>query len=180
MLAKGLQAHKRKGKAPGEGSKRARVDIPSSVTPTNATTALKVADGIKVVPTVEVDATGGAVVPPTSSSPPTKVQVSELPIEGEKREKREKEDIIIDKYALPEVVDKIADFDYEQRTWDSFKAFLELDHQLLVHIEMVNHLRSKVLKAQEDHQAAVSRLQEEKATEVDHLIKKKATKVGVP
>ena len=33
---------------------------------------------------------------------------------------------LVDKFAQPEVVDKIADFDYEQHTWDSLEAFLEV------------------------------------------------------
>ncbi|EHA8588404.1 hypothetical protein COCNU_scaffold005031G000050 [Cocos nucifera] len=90
MLAKGLQAHKRKRKAPHEGLKKARFDISSSVAPINAIAAPKVANGIKVAPTVEVGATDGVAVPPTSSSPPTEVQVLELSARGEKREKKKK------------------------------------------------------------------------------------------
>ena len=72
MLARGLQAHKRKRKAPTEVSKE-RIDIPSSMTPIDATTAFEVASGDEVVPAVEAGTTDGAMAPSTSSSPPIEV-----------------------------------------------------------------------------------------------------------
>ncbi|EHA8588000.1 hypothetical protein COCNU_scaffold003843G000010 [Cocos nucifera] len=44
---------------------------------------------------------------------------------------------------------------------------------------MVNFLRLKVLKAQENHQAVVTHLQEEKVAQVDRLMKENAAEVGV-
>ncbi|EHA8586346.1 hypothetical protein COCNU_scaffold000192G000040 [Cocos nucifera] len=114
----------------------------------DATTAPKVAGGDKVVPTTEVGVADGAIVPSTSSSPLAKIQVLELLMGGEQKEKRKEkkksvtikvqckahpsksddgdedleenffcnQDIIrdlVDKFALPEVVDKITNFDYE-------------------------------------------------------------------
>ena len=88
MLAKGLQAHKRKGKASGESSKKIRINISSSTALANATTATKIADGIEVAFATEVGAIDGAIVPPTFLSPPTEVEVPELPIGAEKRAKK--------------------------------------------------------------------------------------------
>ncbi|EHA8588403.1 hypothetical protein COCNU_scaffold005031G000040 [Cocos nucifera] len=89
MLAKELQAHKRKGKAPHKGLKKARIDIPSSMASVNAIATLEVADGIKVAPATEVGTIDGAAVPPTSSSPPIEIQVPKLNAKGKKREKEE-------------------------------------------------------------------------------------------
>ncbi|EHA8586681.1 hypothetical protein COCNU_scaffold000730G000010 [Cocos nucifera] len=55
-------------------------------------------------------------------------------------------------------------------------AMSELGHQILAHIKMMHHLRSEALKAQEDLQAKVDRLQE-KTVEADHLIKEKVVEV---
>ncbi|EHA8587940.1 hypothetical protein COCNU_scaffold003633G000030 [Cocos nucifera] len=43
---------------------------------------------------------------------------------------------------------------------------------------MVNHLKSKALKAQEDLQAKVNHLWDKKTVEVDHLLKQKVVEVG--
>ncbi|EHA8587630.1 hypothetical protein COCNU_scaffold002859G000020 [Cocos nucifera] len=212
MLTKGLHARKRKEKAQSEGLKKVRVNVSSSMALTSAIAAPKVGEGAEVVPTIKVGAIDGALVPPTSSSPPIEDQVLELPVGGQKREKKKEkkksatvkvwckahpnefndddEDLgenlfynwhiirdLVNKFALPEVVDRIADLDYEQRSWDSLGTFLESGHQLLAHIKTINHLRSKALKAQEDHQAEVSHLQKENAVEVDCLIKEKAIEV---
>ncbi|KAG1368270.1 hypothetical protein COCNU_14G007380 [Cocos nucifera] len=75
------------------------------------------------------------------------------------------------------VVDKIIDIDPEQHTWDSLGSFLEIGYQLLANIKAINHMRSEVVKIQEDHQAETSRLLEEKA-EVDRLLEKKMAEVG--
>ncbi|KAG1365011.1 hypothetical protein COCNU_12G000110 [Cocos nucifera] len=88
MLTKGLHAGKRKGKAPGEGSKKVRIDSSSSVAPTSATATFEIAESTEIVPTIEVGTIDGASVPPTSSSLATKDQVLELPTGGEKRKKR--------------------------------------------------------------------------------------------
>ncbi|KAG1355258.1 putative ensconsin-like [Cocos nucifera] len=83
---------------------------------------------------------------------------------------------LIDGCTLVEVVDKIIDVDPEQRTWDSLGSFLEMGHQLITNIKVMNRLRSKVIKTQEKHQAEISHLFEERA-EVDHRFKEKSTKV---
>ncbi|KAG1362629.1 putative ensconsin-like [Cocos nucifera] len=176
----------------GEGSKKARVDILSSATPANATATPKVADGVEVIPTAEVGTTDGAIVPPTSTSPPAEVQVLELPIGGEKREKKkEKKKLAIVKIrckAQPiESNDGNEDlkenFFYNRNIIrdlvDKFALPEVLGHQLLAHIKMVNCLRSEALKAQKDHQVEVNRLQEEKATEVYHLTKEKDVEVRI-
>ncbi|KAG1367003.1 hypothetical protein COCNU_13G007930 [Cocos nucifera] len=74
-------------------------------------------------------------------------------------------------------MDKIVDVDYEQCTWDSLGSFLEMGHQLIANIKVMNCMRSKVVKAQEDHQAETNHLLEEKF-EVDHLLKEKIAEVG--
>ncbi|EHA8588687.1 hypothetical protein COCNU_scaffold006315G000010 [Cocos nucifera] len=158
MLTKGLQAYKRKGKALIEILKKVRIDIPSSTAPVNATAAPKVAGGIEVVPTVMVGTANGTAMPSTTLSPPTKVQVSKVPMGGEKREKRK-----------------------EKKKSVTIKAWCKArpNHQLLAHIKMVNRLRSEALKAQEDHQAKINHFQKEKAIEVDRLTREKAVETRV-
>ncbi|EHA8588315.1 putative ensconsin-like [Cocos nucifera] len=83
---------------------------------------------------------------------------------------------LIDGCTLVEVVDKIIDIDYVQRTWDSLGSFLEMGHQLIANIKVMNCMRSEVVKAQKDHQAKTNHLLEEKA-EADHFLKEKIAKV---
>ncbi|KAG1338707.1 hypothetical protein COCNU_04G010130 [Cocos nucifera] len=190
ILTKGLYAQKRKGKASDESSKRAKVDTPSSMTPTTVVVAFVVIEGTEVVPTVEVGTVDGGSMPPTFSSPPAKDQTPQTPTEREKEgEKKKKKKIVVklfhkacpsesnddsdnlgedpfsnpkivrnltDKFAMSEVVDRMADLDYAWLIWDSFGTFLK-----------------------EDLQTEVSHLQEEKAAKVDCLAKKKAAEVGV-
>ncbi|EHA8587317.1 putative ensconsin-like [Cocos nucifera] len=73
-------------------------------------------------------------------------------------------------------MDRIVEANLEQRTWDSLGSFLEMGHKLITNIKMMNCLRSKAVKAQEDHQAEINHLLEEKA-KVDHLLERKMPEV---
>ncbi|KAG1347995.1 hypothetical protein COCNU_06G018240 [Cocos nucifera] len=145
MLAKRLQDHKRKEKAPGEGSKKARVDIPSSMASVNVTIAPKVVDGIEVVLTVEVGVTDGAAVPPTSSSPSTEVQVLELPVGGEKREKEGENEVghLKSSIACPHQNDE--SLKKEEQTLVGLKAALALEEERRKKVEAdITELKEQV------------------------------------
>ncbi|KAG1338708.1 hypothetical protein COCNU_04G010140 [Cocos nucifera] len=96
MLTKGLYAQKRKGKAPSGSSKRAKADASSSTIPTTTTTFFEAAEGIEVVSTTKVGATGGGLLPPTALSPPVGDQVLEPPTKREKgKEKKRKNKLAV-------------------------------------------------------------------------------------
>ncbi|EHA8588819.1 hypothetical protein COCNU_scaffold006756G000010 [Cocos nucifera] len=85
---------------------------------------------------------------------------------------------LVDKFALPEVVDQMADLNDAQLTWDSFGTFLQSDHQLLAYIKKMNHLKLESSRVQENLQAKVDRIQE-RTTEANHLLEEKTTEVGI-
>ncbi|EHA8587250.1 hypothetical protein COCNU_scaffold001699G000010 [Cocos nucifera] len=84
MLTKGIQSRKRKEKAPDESSKRVKVGAPSLATPATTVFASKIAEGVEVIPTIEVGTTEGGSTPPTMSSPLVENQASHPPIEKDK------------------------------------------------------------------------------------------------
>ncbi|EHA8586990.1 hypothetical protein COCNU_scaffold001259G000090 [Cocos nucifera] len=101
MDAKGLQARKRKGKAPGESLKRAKINISSSAAPT---TASKATESPEVAPITEVGAIDGVSVPPTSSNLLAEDRAPKLLAEKEKgEEKKKKKKLIVVKEKTVEV-----------------------------------------------------------------------------
>ena len=92
MLAKELHAWKRKEKALGESSKKAKVDALSSATLTATAVASKVAKGNEVIPAAEVGAVDRGSVPPSSSSPPAEDQASQPSARREKGEKKKRKE----------------------------------------------------------------------------------------
>ncbi|EHA8586305.1 putative ensconsin-like [Cocos nucifera] len=90
ILSKGLQACKRKGTASGETSKKAKMDVPSSVVPANVDFTIgtavvaEVASTIKVPPMVEAPPTVEVARSSVLSCPFVKAQILEGPSQGEK------------------------------------------------------------------------------------------------
>ncbi|EHA8588316.1 putative ensconsin-like [Cocos nucifera] len=58
---------------------------------------------------------------------------------------------LVNGFTIPEVIDRIIDADIDQHTWDLLGSFLKTGHQLLGYIRSLNHLKSELVKAQEDH-----------------------------
>ncbi|EHA8589637.1 hypothetical protein COCNU_scaffold011629G000010 [Cocos nucifera] len=164
ILTKGLYVQKRKKKAPGGSSKRAKVDAPSSVAPTATAAAFEVAASIEVAPTAEVSTVGAGFMPPASLDPSSKDQASELPAEGEMEEGKKKKKAIVktlhkarpsepsddrgelredpfddlriiqdltDKFAMMEVVDRMANLDPRLLIWGSLGTILKVTPPLL-------------------------------------------------
>ncbi|EHA8588114.1 putative ensconsin-like [Cocos nucifera] len=73
-------------------------------------------------------------------------------------------------------MDRIIDADIEQHIWDSLASFLQMGHQLIANIKMMNCMRLEAMKVQEDHRTKVNHPLEEKA-EVEHLLEKKMIEV---
>ena len=89
MLMRGLSACKRKGKAPDESSKKARVDIPIFMAPISAMGAPEITPEIEVPPIVEFGTTIEAAILRCHRALVPRPKFQSLPPEGRKRlEKR--------------------------------------------------------------------------------------------
>ncbi|EHA8588103.1 hypothetical protein COCNU_scaffold004112G000080 [Cocos nucifera] len=159
MLTNGLYTKKRKGKAPSDSSKRAKVDASSSAVPTSTVTTFEVIASTKAALTIKVGTTGMSSVPPMPSGPSSGDQTLELPIKGEIGEGREKKKAIAkasrkahlsrpdgdsdergedpfdnleivrdltNRFAMPEVVDQMADLDLWWLIWGSLGTILKI------------------------------------------------------
>ncbi|EHA8588025.1 hypothetical protein COCNU_scaffold003914G000010 [Cocos nucifera] len=90
MLTRGPPTHKKKGKAVGESSKKARVDALGIVATVSAMDAPEVALKVEAPPTSElgtITEVAGSLVP---SNPPIEAHILEPPIEGEKEVEKKK------------------------------------------------------------------------------------------
>ncbi|KAG1363591.1 putative ensconsin-like [Cocos nucifera] len=189
---------------PNEPSKKAKINTLSSAAPTGAINTLATTATTKVAAAPEVIAplTSSSPLIKVQTSEPSiekekgaEKEKAKMASKNVKRKTRpnesnaSNEDLgenpfhnreivkdLINKCTLVEVVDKIIDADYEHHTWDSLGSFLEIGHQLITNIKMMNCMRSEVVKAQKDHQAETNYLLEEKI-EADHLLKEKIVKV---
>ncbi|EHA8587783.1 hypothetical protein COCNU_scaffold003215G000010 [Cocos nucifera] len=89
MLSKGLQACKRKGITPNEpAAKKARVNTPSFIAPTDATAAIEVTTTIEATPTTMVDTVVEGSMPPSSMSPPAEDLAPQPPVGRKGGEKK--------------------------------------------------------------------------------------------
>ncbi|EHA8586736.1 hypothetical protein COCNU_scaffold000853G000010 [Cocos nucifera] len=96
MLSKGLQARKRKGAASDElATKKAKVNAPSSITPTNVATTTKVAITDEVIPVAKVDAATKGSLPPSSMSPPVEDPTPQPPVRREEGERKKDKRVIM-------------------------------------------------------------------------------------
>ncbi|EHA8586322.1 hypothetical protein COCNU_scaffold000185G000010 [Cocos nucifera] len=145
-LAKGQYAQKkRKGKAPGEGSKQVKVGASDPAAPAAANVTPEVHPGNEVVPTTYVDIVEGESLPSEPANLPTKDCAPDPSIDKAKKRRKGKAAIakkahkahhdepswssgndqwmdpfdnsniirnLIDKFALPEEVDRLANLDH--------------------------------------------------------------------
>ncbi|KAG1370068.1 hypothetical protein COCNU_15G004340 [Cocos nucifera] len=94
MLTKGLFTRKRKGKVQNDGSKRAKVGVPSSGVLASTIVASEVIIDVEIAPTVEVDTASMGLMPSMPSGPSSGDWVSKLPVKKETREGRKKKAIV--------------------------------------------------------------------------------------
>ncbi|EHA8586313.1 hypothetical protein COCNU_scaffold000172G000020 [Cocos nucifera] len=83
---------------------------------------------------------------------------------------------LVDRFAIPKVVDQMADLDPWQLIWSSLEIILKLDHQMLTHIKRVHRQEAEAHKTQEDLRAEVHHLQE-RVNKVEHLAEKKVADI---
>ncbi|KAG1327646.1 hypothetical protein COCNU_01G015800 [Cocos nucifera] len=152
MLMRGLLACKRKGKAPGESSKRAWVNIPIPTIPVSYMGAPEIAPKIEVPPAFELGLAAEAVDPPMPLSPPVETHTLEPPLERKK-----------------EVGKKRTRRALRKSQW---KVHLNGPNRSL------NRLRLELEKAHEDHQVEVEHLIK-KCDEIDCSLKGKTVEVEV-
>lgn len=158
-LAKGLFAQKkRKGKASGESSKRAKVGTPDPVASAATDAAPEVRPGDEAVPTARVIVAEGESPPPEPASLPSGDRASDLSADKEKERRKGKAAVVkarkerpdepsrsdnedqgadpfgnpdiirdlIDRFALPEEVDRLVDLDRRQFVWESLGSILRV------------------------------------------------------
>ncbi|EHA8586979.1 hypothetical protein COCNU_scaffold001232G000010 [Cocos nucifera] len=172
MLTKGLFIRKKKGKVQNDGSKRVKVGVSSSRVPTSTVAPSEVIVETEIAPTIEVDTASMSSMPSMPSGPSNGDRVSELSIKkriGRKKkvvmktsfkarlggpdgdDNKQEEDPfdnpeiiqnLADRFAMPEVVDQMADLNPRQLIWSSLGTILKLDHQMLTHIKRMR--RQKV------------------------------------
>ncbi|EHA8588961.1 hypothetical protein COCNU_scaffold007421G000020 [Cocos nucifera] len=84
---------------------------------------------------------------------------------------------LTNKFAMPEVVDCMADLDQTQFIWSSLRTFLKSNHQIFIHIKRMHRQEAETLKAKEDLQVEIDYLKAKKAVEVECFAWEKAAKV---
>ncbi|XP_073107518.1 uncharacterized protein [Elaeis guineensis] len=67
---------------------------------------------------------------------------------------------LVDGCILPEVIHRTVHIDPEQRVWDSLGSFLEIGHQLIANIEVMNNARKEATQAEEGRLIETIRLKE--------------------
>ncbi|KAG1367002.1 hypothetical protein COCNU_13G007920 [Cocos nucifera] len=86
---------------------------------------------------------------------PCKAHFSELNDDSDERGEDPFDDpeivqALIHKFAMPKVVDCMADLELWQLIWGSLKTLLQSGHQILAHIKRAHHLKAEAEKVQED------------------------------
>ncbi|KAG1358609.1 hypothetical protein COCNU_08G000550 [Cocos nucifera] len=147
-LAKGLYAQKkRKGKAPGEGSKWVKIDAFDPIAPTVANVTPKVRLGKEVILTIYANIVEGKSLPPEPANLPTRDCTPDPSIdEGKERRKK--------KAAIGKKARKA--------------HHNEPGHHMLAHLKRANHLEAEMLNVREGLQAEINHLQM-MATEAERL-----------
>ncbi|EHA8588579.1 hypothetical protein COCNU_scaffold005880G000010 [Cocos nucifera] len=181
ILSKGLQAHKRKDATPGEPSKKARTDIPSSVVPIDAafTTGTTMATKVALVIEVPLMAEAPPAVKVAGSlvllSPSVEAQIPEDPSQGEKEEKKRV------KGAIRKSRCKVTRWAKQLRrrvggTPSTTTKLSEMGHQLLGYIRSLDCSKLELVRVWEGCQAEVEHLLKEK-DEVGFSLREKSLEV---
>ncbi|XP_073114816.1 RNA polymerase II C-terminal domain phosphatase-like 2 isoform X2 [Elaeis guineensis] len=192
MLAKGLKTHKRKDAASSGAAKRARVEETSSAALVQAAIAADAPSDVEPAvprasprsPPVEVlapetrpeEASGAKrrrkkTLARKSRSNRAAIETADGSEEDPGENPFNNRDLIkrlVDGCILPEVVHRIVHVDPEQRVWDSLGSFLQIGHQLIANIEVMNNAKKEAVQAEEGCLAEAARLKE-KIAEVASL-----------